>query len=109
MLQKIPGLKRSARKGSKQAAPVAATQPKTGTPKPKPTTAERVVDMLGVPGVLGVKISRDFMELRAWWPLLIPLMIWEARRTSQRERERRLRLQQERVWGKIEDKGRRKK
>lgn len=93
MLKRIPVLKRL--------KPMAQTQPAPASTRRKaPTTTERIVDMLGVPGVLGLKLSRDFMELRAWWPLLIPLMIWEARRTYQRERERSLRLRQERLFGK---------
>ena len=93
MLKRLPGLKRL------RPTPQAQTAP-ASTQKPAPTTAERIVDMLGVPGVLGLKLSKDFMELRAWWPLLIPLIIWEARRTYQHERERSLRLRQERLFGK---------
>ncbi len=93
MLNRIPGLKRYARSIKTQTAPTTVTSK-------APIGMEQLLNMLGAPGILGLKISKDFMAMRSWWPLLIPLLIWEARRTYQRERERTQRLRQQRLFGK---------
>ncbi len=66
----------------------------TPTPPPAPPTApptqlgmiEQTLTRFGLPGVLITKAIEDFQSLRPWWPILIPILLWEARKTYIRER-----------------------
>jgi hypothetical protein len=60
-------------------------RPEPAPPDP-PTTTERLLARLGAPALLAAQAVEDFRSLRPWWPILIPLLIWEARRTYIRER-----------------------
>ena len=74
-------------------------RPAAPPPEP-PTPLEQVLARFGMPGMLVLQALEDFQVLRPWWPILIPLLIWEARRTYIRERrivlaERRARRAQQ--------------
>jgi hypothetical protein len=56
-------------------------------PEPKPQPLDSVLGRFGLPGVLIRQGIADFQELRPWWPIVIPLLLWVAVRTYRRERK----------------------
>ena len=65
-------------------------KPRAQAPAPaqeKTSPLDSALARLGLPGVLIRQGISDFMALRPWWPVLIPLLIWVAMRTYRRERE----------------------
>lgn len=61
--------------------------PEPAPPPPPPSGPfDSLVVALGLPVTIARQFWLDFLKLRPWWPILIPIMIWVARRTYQRER-----------------------
>ena len=63
------------------------------TPLPEPPEEDTfgsslIAQALAMPQLIPMRLSWDNLrELRPWWPVLLPLMLWVGVRTYQRERE----------------------
>jgi hypothetical protein len=61
-------------------------KPAPPEPAPKEHPLDAALNRLGLPGAVARGFLHDFQELRPWWPIVIPLMIWVGMRTYRRER-----------------------
>jgi hypothetical protein len=69
----------------------AKPQPQVQLPAPAKASfrtqpLDLVLDRIGLPGALVRQIIADFQDLRPWWPILIPVMVYVAITTYRRER-----------------------
>jgi hypothetical protein len=66
------------------------TPPPAVPPAPAASFRTQPLDLVlarfGLPGALVRQIAADFQDLRPWWPILIPVMIYVAITTYRRER-----------------------
>ncbi|ABU56720.1 hypothetical protein [Roseiflexus castenholzii] len=58
----------------------------TPPPPPLSATLERVLTIGGLPLLLARLFWHNLREVRFWWPVVLPLLIWTAWRTYHRER-----------------------
>jgi hypothetical protein len=60
----------------------------TPPPPPLSSTLERALTIGGLPFLLMHLFWYNLREVRFWWPVVLPLLIWTAWRTYYRERAR---------------------
>lgn len=58
----------------------------TPPPPPLSDTLERALTIGGLPFVLVRLFWYNLREVRFWWPVVVPLLVWTAWRTYQQER-----------------------
>ncbi len=58
----------------------------TPPPPPLPSTLERALSVGGLPFLLVRLFWYNLREVRFWWPVVLPLLVWTAWRTYHRER-----------------------
>ena len=63
------------------------TRPLPAPPSEAPTANSLVEQFLGLPPLVPLRLFWDsFLELRPWWPVLIPALLWVGIRAYRRER-----------------------
>lgn len=63
----------------------------TPPPPPPSPTLERLLTIGGLPFLLVRIFWYNLCEVRFWWPLVLPLLVWTAWRTYRRERAKSVR------------------
>lgn len=58
----------------------------TPPPPPLSATLERALTIGGLPFILVRLFWYNLREVRFWWPVVLPLLVWTAWRTYHRER-----------------------
>ena len=63
------------------------TRPLPGPPEEVPGKLALLEQALDMPQLMPIRLFWDNLrELRPWWPILIPILLWVAVRTYRRER-----------------------
>jgi hypothetical protein len=85
MLSRIRNLGKRSAPAAPPDAPAAAA-PDTPISAFRTEPIDLVLGRFGLPGALVRQILADLEELRPWWPILLPIMIYVAATTYRRER-----------------------